>query len=79
MEDLGFCFCVFFHDIQIRQRKTGEIVFRQGFPAGFENADVHAQENWGTKVHESADGRSAIFVRDFGNGFQIFTFVIWAQ
>ena len=48
-------------------------------PAGFANADVHAQENWGTKVRESADGRSALFVRDFGNGNQIFTFVFWAE
>jgi len=48
-------------------------------PAGFANADVHAQENWGEKASESADGRSALFVRDFGNGFKIFTFVIWAE
>jgi hypothetical protein len=48
-------------------------------PAGFANADVHAQENWGTKVRESADGRSAIFVRDFGNGNLIYTFVFWAE
>ncbi|MEO7839673.1 MAG: hypothetical protein ABIU06_10005 [Anaerolineales bacterium] len=48
-------------------------------PAGFANADVHAQENWGTKVRDSADGRSALFVRDFGNGFKIFTFVTWAK
>ncbi len=48
-------------------------------PAGFANADVHALENWGALVSESADGRSALFVRDFGNGFQIFTFVFWAQ
>jgi hypothetical protein len=48
-------------------------------PPGFANADVHAQENWGTKVHESANGRSAIFVRDFGDGNQIFTFVFWAE
>ena len=48
-------------------------------PAGFANADVHAQENWGTKVRESADGRSALFVRDFGNGNKIFTFVFWAK
>lgn len=48
-------------------------------PAGFANANVHAQENWGTKVRESADGRSAIFERDFGNGFKIFTFVFWAK
>lgn len=48
-------------------------------PPGFANADVHAQENWGTKVRESADGRSALYVRDFGNGFKIFTFVFWAE
>ena len=48
-------------------------------PPGFANANVHAQENWGTKVRESADGRSAIFMRDFGNGNQIFTFVFWAK
>ena len=48
-------------------------------PPGFANADVHAQENWGTKVRESANGRSAIFVRDFGQGNQIFTFVFWAE
>jgi hypothetical protein len=48
-------------------------------PAGFINADVHAQENWGTKVSESADGHSALFVRDFGNGHKIFTFVFWAK
>ena len=48
-------------------------------PAGFLNADVHAQENWGEKLSESADGRTALFVRDFGNGFKIFTFVTWAK
>jgi hypothetical protein len=48
-------------------------------PPGFANANVHAQENWGTKVRESADKRSALFVRDFGNGFKIFTFVFWAK
>lgn len=47
-------------------------------PAGFANADMHAQENWGEKISESADGRSAIFIRDFGNGFQIVTHVTWA-
>jgi len=46
-------------------------------PAGFANADVHAQVNWGEKV--SDNGKSALFVRDFGNRFKIFTFVIWAQ
>ncbi len=48
-------------------------------PAGFVNADVHAQENWGEKLHDSADGHSSLYVRDFGNGLQVFTFVFWAQ
>lgn len=47
-------------------------------PAGFANANVHAVESWGTKIHESADGRTALYVLDFGNGFRIFTFVTWA-
>ena len=48
-------------------------------PAGFANADMHAQENWGEKVSEAADGRSAIFIRDFGNGFVVITHVTWAR
>jgi hypothetical protein len=48
-------------------------------PPGFANANVHAQENWGQKVHESADGRSAVYVRDFGKGFKIITHVLWAE
>jgi hypothetical protein len=46
-------------------------------PAGFANADVHAIENWGQKV--SDNGKTAIFIRDFGNDSQIVTFVIWAS
>lgn len=46
-------------------------------PAGFANADMHAIENWGEKV--SDNGKTALFVRDFGEGFQVFTFVIWAS
>ena len=48
-------------------------------PPGFANADMHAQENWGEKVRESANGRADLYVRDFGNGYKIFTFVIWAE
>jgi len=46
-------------------------------PAGFANANMHAVENWGAKVSDS--GKAALFVRDFGNGYQVFTFVIWAS
>jgi hypothetical protein len=45
-------------------------------PPGFANADMHAIENWGEKV--SDNGKAALFVREFGNDFRIFTFVIWA-
>jgi hypothetical protein len=46
-------------------------------PAGFANANMHAIENWGAKVSDS--GKAALFVRDFGNGYKVFTFVIWAS
>jgi hypothetical protein len=46
-------------------------------PAGFANADMHAVENWGEKV--SDNGKAAVFVRDFGNGYQIVTHVIWSS
>lgn len=48
-------------------------------PAGFMNADVRARANWGTKVHEARDGRSAVFIRRFGDGRAVLTHVIWAR
>jgi len=46
-------------------------------PYGFANADVYAQRNWGVLVSESADGRTALYMWDFGKGFKIFTFVFY--
>lgn len=48
-------------------------------PAGFANADLQAVESWGALIKAAPDGRSALYVRDFGKGFQIFTFVFWAR
>lgn len=48
-------------------------------PRGFLEADVQAEANWGEKVHENANGRSAIFVKDFGSGLQVVTHVTWVQ
>lgn len=45
-------------------------------PAGFAHADLHAVENWGEKVRDNA--KTALFIRDFGKEFKVFTFVIWA-
>lgn len=48
-------------------------------PLGFGNANVEAQANWGTRIEVSADGRSALYVRDFGHGYKIFTHVFWVE
>ena len=48
-------------------------------PPGFVNADMHAQENWGERVREDAHGRSSLYVRDFGQGYKVFTFVLWVE
>jgi hypothetical protein len=33
------------------------------------------QDNWGTPIRRTADGREILYVRDLGNGFRRFTFV----
>ncbi|MEW5940777.1 MAG: hypothetical protein AB1750_13995 [Chloroflexota bacterium] len=48
-------------------------------PDGFFTAELRSPADWGTKVYEAPDGRTALFVLDFGNGYKIFTFVIWAR
>lgn len=45
-------------------------------PPGFLQAELPAQAEWGVLVHSSA--RTALFMRDFGSGLAVFTFVIWA-
>lgn len=50
----------------------------KAMPQGFLNADVSAQAAWGRMVARSADGSTAVFVREFGNGFRIITHVFWA-
>lgn len=51
----------------------------RGSARGFLTADVRAKADWGTKVHESADGHSALYVRCFRGGLRIFTHVTWAR
>ncbi len=38
--------------------------------------DTPAQ--WGREIRRSPDGRLSLFELDFGNGFRVYTFVIWA-
>jgi hypothetical protein len=65
-----------YDQLQIIYSHLDSTVTVGAMPAGFANADVHAIENWGEKV--SDNGKSAVFVRDFGNGYKIITHVIWA-
>jgi len=48
-------------------------------PAGMANGDFHSQSEWGQLMRTSSDGRAALYMRDFGGGHKVFTFVFWAQ
>jgi hypothetical protein len=48
-------------------------------PDAMANGDFSSPSAWGELVSQSAQGDSATFVRDFGRGFQVVTFVIWVQ
>lgn len=41
--------------------------------------DLEHPSQWGKVVKKSADGRPSLYVRDFGRGHKVFTFVIWAK
>jgi hypothetical protein len=38
---------------------------------------MQAVESWGVEMSKSADGRTSLYMRDFGNGLKTFTFVFW--
>jgi hypothetical protein len=48
-------------------------------PAAMANGDFHSQSEWGQMIRTSSDGRASLYVRDFGGGHQVFTFVFWAK
>lgn len=39
----------------------------------------NSQAEWGQAIRYSSDGKPSLFVRDAGNGEQVFTFVTWAE
>jgi hypothetical protein len=45
----------------------------------FASIDATAAENWGVKTLESADGRSALYANDLGNGLMTLTLIGWAK
>ena len=46
--------------------------------SAFTNADMSTQTQWGKVIRKSADGRPSLYVRNFGAGQKVFTFVFWA-
>lgn len=42
-------------------------------------ADFTNASEWGKSIRTSSDGRKSLYVRDLGNGEQVFTFVVWAE
>ncbi len=50
----------------------------QTAPAAMNQLSFDDQENWGKKVRQSKDGKTALYELDFGGGNKVFTHVIWA-
>ncbi len=48
-------------------------------PSAMAKGDFSAPSSWGKLVSTSADGRESMFIRDFGNGFRVVTYVIWVR
>lgn len=48
-------------------------------PLGFKDADMSTRAQWGRQLHTSSDGHLGLYMRDFGGGHKIFTFVYWAK
>lgn len=51
----------------------------KGLSGEFAALDLSAQSQWGNLAQTSDGGRSSLYVRDFGGGNKVFTFVFWAK
>lgn len=47
-------------------------------PAAWTETEFTDRGQWGRLVEISADGKTSTYVQDFGNGYKVFTFVVWA-
>jgi hypothetical protein len=47
-------------------------------PAAAGRGDLNSRAEWGRKIRESRNGKLELWVRGFGNGNKVFTFVIEA-
>jgi hypothetical protein len=48
-------------------------------PAAMADGDFSSASEWGNLVRQSKDGRAVTYERDFGQGYKVVTFVIWAE
>jgi hypothetical protein len=48
-------------------------------PAATINGGFETRAEWGKHLRTSHNGRESVYVRDFGGGHKVFTFVTWAQ
>jgi len=48
-----------------------------GMPNEIANGDFSSPDSWGKLI--SSNARESVYIRDFGNGNQVVTFVIWAE
>lgn len=58
---------------------TVSAVKTAGVSALAQNGDFENASEWGKSIRTSQDGKPSLYMRDFGNGNKLFTFVIWAQ
>jgi hypothetical protein len=47
-------------------------------PAAMANGDFSEASSWGRLISTSESGAAALYERDFGHGYKVFTFVYWA-
>lgn len=48
-------------------------------PLAMTQGDFNTPDQWGQALRTTSDGRSSLYMRDFGGGHRVFTFVYWAE
>ena len=44
-----------------------------------QDGDFNEPSAWGKALKKDSHGKESLYVRDFGNGKKVFTFVIWTE
>jgi hypothetical protein len=58
---------------------TSTVTASTSLPAAMLHGEFATPAEWGKHLRTSHDGHESVYVRDFGNGHKMFTFVTWAQ